>query len=330
MKHLIIPIFIAVFLTIPAIGNSQIAQNFDVSIGLSINPDNPRPNQYVTATIESYATDLNAAKTIWKVNGKTIQSGIGIKSAGFNVGDTNTSTELEVDIITAEGEFSKKTMSINPTSLDMIWQASGYTPPFYKGKNLFSYQDLIQFVAVPHITGDDGKEIPAENLIYTWTRNGTVMGDFGGYGRNTYTVLGSIISRQLDIKVQAATTDGTKIAVSETVVRPIDPQVIFYRDDPLYGIIFERALTGIVDLNKTKEVSVVASPYYFGTSDPAGGSLSYTWSLNGGKIYGTGPSMTFRRPEGGVFGVSSISLSISNLTKELQEAAANLSFNFEK
>ena len=48
-------------------------------IALGINPENPTPNSTVIATIESYATDLDASLITWYVNGKKVDEGKGIK-----------------------------------------------------------------------------------------------------------------------------------------------------------------------------------------------------------------------------------------------------------
>src|SRR3989344_1173365 len=50
-------------------------------------------------------------------------------------------------------------------SVDLLWQGETYTPPFYKGKSLWSNQSRITFFAMTNGLGN-----PA-NLSYKWTKN---------------------------------------------------------------------------------------------------------------------------------------------------------------
>src|SRR3990167_742525 len=80
-------------------------------------------------------------------------------------------------------------------SVDILWQGDTYTPPFYKGKSLWSNQSRITFVAIPQGLGN-----PA-SLNYKWTKNGTVLGNINGIGKNTLSFTDSILSRPQTIRV---------------------------------------------------------------------------------------------------------------------------------
>ena len=310
---------------------AQFNSALPTAINIDISPTAPKPNDTVTVVISSYATDLNGATITWKINGKKISSGKGLKDLSFVVGPTNTTTTLSLTILTTEGETIQKNYTIKPTSVDLIWQATGYTPPFYKGKTLFSHQDIIEFIALPHVFSSKGVEIPPQNLIYTWTRNGTVVGDFSGFGKYTYTVQSSIISRALDVQVQVTSPTTDSIGSAEVVVPPLEPEIVFYEKNPLYGIQFQRALTDEVTLNSSKEIEIVGEPYFFGTKDPKDNSLSYKWNINNTSIGGdmTQQSRVFRQADG-TSGTSFISLSIENTKQILQSASAGFNLVFKK
>ena len=297
---------------------------------VSLNPEMPGANQPVTATASSFSADLNSATISWTVNSKTISSGKGLKTFTFTTGQSNTTTILKVRINTKTGEVINKTFTLKPSNVDLIWQSYGYVPPFYKGKSLFSHQNKIKFVAIPHIINSNGVEVSANNLIYTWTRNGTVLGDFSGYGKNTYTMISSVISRPLDIDVRVTSPSSDDVASASTMVSPVDPTVIFYLKDPLYGIEFQKALNGDVSLSGTKEANILVSPFYFGVISSADSSLQYKWNINNSQVDQdfTKPSRVFRQKDGTV-GSSNISLSIENSNKILQTASSgfNLEFN---
>jgi hypothetical protein len=315
---------------VSSVAHAQFSQ-FATEINLELSPENPGANQQVSAVASSYATNLDAATLTWKVNGKTIQSGKGMKKFSFITGATNTTTTLNLIVNTAEGETIEKSYAIKPVNVDLIWQASGYTPPFYKGKTLFSHQDRIQFIAIPHIIAANGQEISPKNLIYKWTRNGTIAGDFSGYGRDTYTVVSSIISRPLDVSVEVTSPGGEAVGFAEVIANQIEPSVLLYERSPLYGIQFQKALVGQLDLTDSKEIQVVAAPYFFGIPNLANGDVSYTWSINGAQIDSdtTATTRVFRQKEG-VTGVSYISLSVENASKILQFASGGFSLKFDK
>ncbi len=299
------------------------------SISLTLSPENPASNQNVNASIESFDTNLDAATISWAVGGRILSTGKGIKTFSFTTGSTNTTTTLRITVKTQQGEVVTKSYPIHPTEVDLIWQARGHTPPFYKGKNLFSYEDRITFIALPHITNSAGKEIPADNFIYKWTRDGSVIADFSGYGKNTYTLQSSIISRPLDIQVDVTSPASDAVGSAETIVTPVDPTVLLYEKHPTLGIQFQKALTNTSSLFDSKEIEVVAEPYFFGVTSPYTPLLSYKWSINSVPIDEdtTKVSRIFRQKEG-VSGTSNISLSVENTDQILQLASTNFNIQF--
>jgi hypothetical protein len=315
-----------------------VAQDFSSSVGttadvaVEFSPSAPGPNQSVTATATSYSVDLNSSSISWSMGGKKQSSGNGLTTFSFTTGSLNQTTTIDVTITAANGQVIQKTFSIKPADVDLIWQAQSHTPPFYEGKPLFSHEELLEFVAIPHIIGSNGAEIPARNLIYKWTRNGYVVGDFSGYGKSTYTMLASIISVPIDMQVEVTTPDGTGIADAEVTAAPVTPQIVFYRRDPLYGLQFQNALPQSLALTGS-EMDVLGEPFYFATDDISAGNLQYTWSENGQQI-DSDLSKTDRvfRPANGTSGTANISLSITNTNKILQTAdgSFNLSFSSPK
>jgi len=306
------------------VGNDLNKTNIDITII----PENPKPFEKVRVSVVSFSTNVNSANITWTVNGKQQKTGIGEKVFDFSVGDMNTTTTLDIIIQTQEGETINKTLSIKPTSVDLIWQSESFVPPFYKGKALFSHQNKITFIAMPHITGAGGAEIGAKNLVYRWKKNGSVQDSDSGYAKNTYTFIGSLISRPLNIEVDVSTTAGSDSGFANITVAPVEPTIIFYNKSPLYGIEFQKALVGVVGLKDLKELSVIAMPMFFGVQDPTSNSLSYKWAINGAPINnGNTTEQVFRQKEG-TSGTSNISLSIENQSKILQYANTQFNLSF--
>ncbi len=310
--------------------HAQYNELLKTDVGVQINPENPGPNEQVSVTLSSFATDLNSATVTWQVGGKTIKSGKGSKTFSFSTGGLNSTTNLRIVIRTAEGETIEKTYSIKPTNVDLVWQVFGYTPPFYKGKALFSHQDKIQFVAIPHVIGSNGKEINPKNLIYTWTRNGTVIGDFSGYGKDTYTVAASVISRPLTVSVEVTSPDVDGVGTAVVTANPVEPTVLLYEKNPLYGIQFQKALVGDIDMGSSKEINILSMPYFFGVSYPTHPELTYSWSINSTQVDGglNATSKVFR-PLEGTSGASSIAVSIEDSAKILQFSSTSFNLSFD-
>jgi hypothetical protein len=335
MKKILIFSSIFVLVAVFILAQTALAQDFGsvgsvaADVAVEFNPAVPGPNQTVTATASSFSVDLNSASITWFVNGKMQKTGKALTSFTFTTGGNGQTTTIDIFITTLDGQIVKKTFDLKPAEVDLIWQAASYTPPFYQGKALFSHEERLEFVAIPHIIGSNGAEIPAGNLIYKWTRNGTVVGDFSGYGKNTYTMIASIISVPIDMQVEVTTTDGTGIADAEITAVPVNPSIVFYQRDPLYGIQFQNALPASFAMT-TKEIDVLAVPFFFGSDDIGTSNMQYLWSINGSQI-DNDLSKTDRvfRPQSGTSGTSNISLSITNTNKILQmvDGSFNLSFN---
>lgn len=327
MKHIFSLLIALCFL--PIIANAQLNVGLSSSdISVTLNPENPGPNQVVGISIESFAMDLNSANIVWLVNGKKTLSGIGQKQLTVTTGKLGQKTSVNISISSQTGTIEKN-FSITPTSVDLIWETDTYTPPFFKGKPLFTAESAITFIAIPHIMRN-GVEINPLNLIYKWSNNGTVYGDQGGYGKNNLTIVGSILPRPMDIVVEATDPQSGNMASGEIVIAPLTPFVLFYKNNPLYGVEYQRALAGTYSLSE-REIEVTAVPYYFAVNSSFDNNLTYEWKINGVPINDdqNSASKVFRQV-GDVFGTSNISLFVSQSDKMFQNGKQNVLINFQK
>jgi hypothetical protein len=314
------------------ITHAQLDNTSLTNINVSLVPENPKPGDTIYVSLVSYSTDINAAKITWSINGKAQKSGVGQKTFTFTAGGMNESQTLDISIITAEGEDIEKSYTIKPSSVDLLWESSSFTPAFYKGKAMFSHQNVISFIALPHITDGSGREIGAKNLIYRWKKNGTVMDSDSGYGKNVFIMTGSLISRPLDIEVDVTSQDNLESGYARTIVNPVEPEILFYEKNPLYGIEFQKSLRGSIDLSEP-EIAVIGMPLFFGTKTLYAPELKYVWKINGTPI-DDDTSQTIRvfRQKEGVTGKATIGLSLENTRKILQYTSSSfdLSFGFKE
>lgn len=327
MKYFVFSL-ILLFLFNPFSGlNAQIgATSQDVNV--NIVPATPGQYKIVNITLESYSIDINSSMITWRVNGAQKSAGRGQKTFNFTTGSYTETTTVNIIIESVNGEVINKTLRIKPTDVDLVWESEGYTPPFYRGKSDFTYQNKVTFIATPHITNSSGVEISPKNLVYKWKKNGSVIEDASGFGKNSYSLKGSIIARPIDITVEVTNLSADIKASAHLTVTPKDPLVLLYRKSPLYGIEFQKAISGNIEM-KEKEIAVVGVPYFFGGTLSSSPKFIYKWMINGTKI-NENPSETtgvFRQAEG-VSGTSNISLSVENNTDVLQLAKNSFQVTF--
>jgi len=313
----------------PIISHGQLMGMLDDGISVGIFPENPEPNQPVTITLESYSIDLDKANTKWYVDNNLAQEGRGLKSLRFQTANLGTSNTIKIIIDSPNGQIIK-TATINPNVVTILWEADTYTPPFFKGKTLFSHQSRITFMAQPQIISN-GRVINPANLIYRWSKDGTVLGNQNGYGKQTLTLTGSVISRSMRIFVEVEDPQSGATASGVIEVSPTEPEILMYEMDPLYGVQYNKALSDSLPL-KGREVTLVAIPYFFSSQYAFNsGELTYTWSINGNTISDNLNTNTrvFRKV-GDISGRSDICIRIEQPNKILQFGSYETMIDFLK
>lgn len=304
--------------------NSSFAPVVSGPVYLDISPKEPGPNQFVTATLQSYSTDLNSATISWFVNGVLDKKGTGVKTFSFQTGDVGKTTNLRVTATTFEGAFVEKTLSVSSSEVVLFWEAEGYAPPFYRGKALYAHQGDLRVVALPRFVSSSGARINPNSLIYTWKKDGVVLQDASGFGKQTLSLTGSIISRPFTIEVTVASTDGSVKGSERTTIRSTEAKVLVYEDSPLYGIRFGKAIETVFPL-AGQEASFTAIPYFFSVNNL--GSAKYSWLMNSRAVGDGSATITFRN-ETNESGQSRVSVKAENTSKILQFGSKNFTVEF--
>lgn len=295
---------------------------------VSTSPQSPKPGETVRVTIESYLSDLSKATITWSVNNKVIEKGIDKTSFSFKVGPSGGSTRLGILIVTNEGEEVYKEYSFNPLGLTILWEADTYTPPFYKGKPLATYQSRVRAVVIPDAVKTSGA-FDTSTLSYTWKQNGYAVSEASGYGKNSYTFTAPRPYEETRVNVSASPLKGgsrSEFALSLPIANPF---ILFYKVHPLLGVRYERPLGSEVTLSE-KDISLRAEPFFFSNGKNEAGAISYTWVLNGKTIVNPGRAITLQNTEG-VKGESQLSLGMYGIKKTFQSASQviRLKFNDE-
>jgi hypothetical protein len=295
-------------------------------ISLDVEPRVPKPGDKVTVTLSAYGTDLNQANITWTYNGKESLKGVGEKVFEFIASKVGTQNTIKATIVPTGGPTITKTFSFTPAEVDLLWEASTYTPPFYKGKALFTPQADVTFVALPNLSAN-GSSINESQAVYKWKTDYRVEGDKSGAGKNTFKYTGPIILRPHLIQVEAyAQKDSSVKALNGVELIATDPQAYIYEDHPLYGILFNKTIYSF-EMND-REKKFVAYPLFFSTNNK-NNRVTYQWNLNDSII--TAPEnqnyMGFRKTDQNSADVR-VRVRINSIDKLLQEATKEFSLFF--
>jgi hypothetical protein len=290
---------------------------------------NPYPGQEVTVTLKSYSIDIDSSTISWSINGKAVQSGIGTKTVKVIAPDLGKSLVVSVSARASSGATMSDSITISPSSVDMIVESDGYVHPLFSGKVSPRYQNVVKIIAVPHLSAANGTEYDPKTLIYTWKKGSTVLQDQSGYGKQSIYLAGDIVPRPYEVTVSIATRDGGAQGQGTLSIGATNPSIGFYVTDPLYGTFFNKAVTNTVRIGSEKETSVLAVPFGFNKPIDGIGNLSLTWLINSIKHseLASSQSVILRAPEGSA-GTSNIRLDIRNSDKILQSASTGFSASF--
>lgn len=321
---------IAIFLfSISLFAQAQISGLGD-TVSFDVVPNNPRANQIVTVEIESFSVDLNRASSItWLLNGEIIAQDAGLKSVQFRTGKLGSRSEIDVVIISAQKGTIRKSIIISPTEVNLLWGASSYTPPFYAGKALPASDASITVVAMPEFITSNGNRLSSKDLIFTWEKDGKVLGSLSGRGKDSINIVGPKISRTSRIKVGVSSSGGSLQGSGITFISAVSPEIIFYENDTIFGTRYEKAIRSNTTLSR-EEIKITAYPYFFSSDSRVVPNSSYQWSVDGSSVESTpnDNSSIVLRQVGDGEGSAVISLSIENTDKILQFAKKSFSLLF--
>ena len=252
-------------------------------MNIVISPSKPRPFSTVTAKVEYFGTNLNNSEIVWSINGKVEKTGIALKEIQFTVGKSGSITTISATIKTPTGEMVTNSKTINPASVSLIWEANTYSPPFYKGRSWYTKGSSIRVIAIPDMVNSTGNVFKSADLTYKWYRNNQVLGEQSGRGKNIAIIeTSSYIDDETSIMVEVFSPDNSVSASYITTITPKDPQVLIYEMSPIYGVLYEKALYGQMQVY-AKEIILKAEPMFYSTNNGID-SVDYTWRVNGNNI----------------------------------------------
>lgn len=298
-------------------------------INVIVSPKIPSPGDAVTVSIESFSTNLNDAQVTWYLNGSLKEQGRAIKSFEFTAGSVGSSQTVDITVETSNLGVVTKKVVVAPADIEIIEQSNSYTPPFYKGKALTSAESRVTLIALPNFISRNGSRIPASSIVFTWRRNGRVLGDESGLGRNALTTTAPRVPGEaISIEVEGRVSGESASAYKQYTLSAHSQEILLYEDNPLTGINLGKAFGSSHTLDK-EEIRLVAYPFYFEVSNPNSPLLSYRWSINNNEVASADNArneIVLRSPEES--GSSNVSISIENTKKLFESVRKTLRVDF--
>ncbi len=292
-------------------------------ISIKTTPATPGPNEPVTITLKSFSTDLSASKITWYVDKILIKEGVGETTFTANTGDTGESIAIDVVILTNRGEEIKKHIALAPMEVDVLWEAQTYTPPFYKGKALPSYQSIVKMSAIPRHNATSSNPLA---FAYKWTFDRT-SGAGEGFGKSSTLVRATWPDSAINVGVEVSVPGTDVVGAKEISISSVDPIINFYQNMPLLGTYFDQVMLSASTIGG--QLSLRAVPYFFSTDNLKNNELVYELKIGNTRTpIGLNP-MAITIPRVDVNGeTKTISLHIQNPKHIIQEAAASTQVTF--
>ena len=317
-------LFVAAIFLFPITGavHAQIPPLDDITV--NVTPENPSPDQQVVLTVQSYSVDTKTANIEWSVDGRMVAKGTGVESYTLTTKKLGVSTSVMVVIVPLSGISVTKNLVITPMSVDLLWQANdSIVPPFYRGRALPTSESSVKVVAIPQIVSSSGVLLSPVNFFYGWKEQFNEDQANSGYGKNSFNVDMDYLNPTNYVDVSISGPDGAVMAVNEEQINPVSPQILWYASNPLYGPIFNNALSGSYAV-KGPEDALLAEPYFF-SPDVPGTTTTYEWSINGeGVNTPPTPNLLNLLRSGSSTGTATIDLTTTNTSKLFQQSTAHL------
>ncbi len=330
MKRTLFQIFVIlgiVLVAAPAYAQFSIP-GLDSAVSISLSPQYPKPGDQVQVSLQSSYYDLDASSITWTVNGRLFTQGDATKTITLTAGTQGAQTSIRADVDSPSGSASATALLI-ATSIDLLWEADSYVPPFYLGRALSSAGSRVHIVAIPHFTRPGAADVPASQISYTWRKDGRVLGSLSGRGKSAITIDGPTLYGTETISVEAISVDGS--ASGQSILRLYDTtsELTMYENQPLFGIQYHQALGSTISVPKN-EMTFVAMPFFAPVQALNGSGLEYAWIVNQAPVVtNTSAANEITINAASSTGIALITLSLTHASNYFFDATGswNVTFN---
>lgn len=321
----VVVLFVCTVLPLPTHAQYDVP-GFSGTLTISSDPSSPAPGESVRLSAQSFIMDLQSSVVTWYVDGVKKESGQGKTSVLVTVPKEGTAILVRAEALGPEG-VSTGSITLRGASLSIIWEASSYTPPFYRGRALPSPESTVHAQAITRFVRSGGSEIPPSDIEYMWYKNGSLLRSISGRGASTVQFDSPLLFATDVITVEAVSADHAFSATASVRIKSVEPTLELYESHPLYGIVWERAIGTNTTVYDT-QATFITSPLFAAATSPIHRSLVYEWSVDG-KSLPSDPDapneVRITAPEGGG---GSVGLNLSLAGSLFGDASKSWSFLF--
>src|SRR3989344_1207088 len=293
MKHLLVSIFIFLFLPI-SVTYAQIGTSItEPGISIKTTPAYPEPNTSFTSSFDDYSSIDRVTNITWRVDG---------------------------EVLTEAANLRIIKQTVTPRYLDIIVEAQTKTPYFYLGRSVPSVGSAVNLTAVL-----SNSAVDSNNLLYTWRMNNTVIGGGAQRGKNKTSITTPPGSEFL-IGLEVSTLTGEILARRTVSIPSVSPSLHFYEKSSLYGL----SNRSVTSLNLTGDsVTMQAEPFNLDIETYNNPDL-VEWKINNVVVQNpnTNPYEITLTAENQTFSASTIDFHVRDLNSLLQGVRGQFKLNF--
>ncbi len=305
--------------------SSQAMGNYGPQI--SVNPSNPSYGQTVTASIDSTSVNLDSSVIVWQVNGITKKQGEGEKSFSFQTDKSGNVSLIKVNVTDQQGNTYEDIYEVAPSEVDLIIEPGTLVPPFYMGRSAFVPQGTTKIIAMTNILSG-GRKVSNNNLSFKWKKNGVVLSDASGKGKDTFEVSGSVPIKNIEVDLEVYDAKSNLVGRKSTTITPFNTNVVLYQNSALYGKLFNNALVGTRNISSLEEISIVAYPLFFNINNAITNEITYKWYVDSKRVATEGAVNSLLLRQTGGKGSASINLKIEGVTRIFQYGSNGFNLMF--
>lgn len=277
LKNFLFILFFAYFLFF----NPALAITFPNSNDFNILPSNrfPYPFEEIEIKIGDASFDITRSYIVWYADGKKVSESKGNDKINFKAGEAGSKTTITAAIQIPNGGDVRKSITLNVSDIDLLWQANTYTPYFYKGKSFTVPLSEVRMGAFAYFNSQN-KKTASENLFFKWFLNDNLEDQ--GQRKDAFVFKTGVFSDDdYNIKVEISSSDNKLFQQKSINLAVQKPEILFYEYSPLQGTKHQKAISQFKNpVGQYKQF--IAEPFFV-PYDKKGG-LNYEWSVNGQKL----------------------------------------------
>lgn len=286
---------------------------------IELEPRYPKPGQTFTARLHIYSDTVKAVA--WTLDGAAV-SGAGQKTEVSLVAP-GLGESVRISARAETGTLPiTVSRTITPAEVDIVVEGDTIAPYFYEGRRVPGPGTPANLIAIPHLYTSDGTRIDANDLVYTWSINNTIVAE--GEGLDRFTVPPQNLG-EASVQLSIASTNGSLWYEVIFSIPRAEPSIAFYPVSPLTGL--SRNAVQDSYFEAEAEATLRAEPY--AVAQDVYANAQYSWRVGGANVnnQSTDPQLITLRGEGG--GVTDVGFSIRNLSALSQYATGlfRIAFN---